>query len=250
MSLRGLQGRRALVTGAGRGIGAAIAERLGREGVAVAVNDIDGDAARSMAERLGGGDAPVVAAPGDVADRSAARAMVESCVDALGGLDIVVNNAGVEHRSTIADHSAEEWERVLAVNLSAPFWVTQAAIRYLAASTHGAVVNVCSIAVTGFFGQAAYDASKGGLQTLTRSIAVELGRQGVRANAVCPGFIETDMAQQEDLRRLGDRTVATLPVRRWGRAEDVADAVAWLLSDEAAYVTGQSLFVDGGMIRC
>ena len=250
MTLRGLSGRRALVTGAGRGIGAAIAERLAAEGVAIAVNDIDADAAQCVAERLRAGGAIAIPTPGDVSDRDAASALVDACADRLGGLDILVNNAGVEHRSSITDHTAKAWEHVLAVNLSAPFWTAQAAGRHLAASTHGAIVNICSIAVIGFFGQAAYDASKGGLLTLTRSLAVELGRQGIRANAVCPGFVETDMARQEELRRLGDRTVATLPVRRWGTVEDVADAVAWLVSDEAAYVTGQSLFVDGGMVRC
>jgi 3-oxoacyl-[acyl-carrier protein] reductase len=250
MSLRGLNGRQALVTGGGRGIGAAIAERLSGEGVAVAVNDIDGENAEATANRLGTDGATVVAVPGDVARREVACEVVERTVERLGGLEILINNAGVEHRSTIADHTVEAWEHVLAVNLSAPFWMAQAASPHLAARRHGAVVNVCSIAVIGFFGQAAYDASKGGLLTLTRSLAVELGRDGIRANAVCPGFVETDMARRQGLRRLGDLTVATLPVRRWGCVADVADAVAWLASDEAAYVSGQALFVDGGMVRC
>ena len=250
MMLRGLNGRRAVVTGAGRGIGRAVAARLAAEGVAVIANDIDACAAEQACAELRAAGGTAIAACGDIADRDVARRVVDTCAEELGGVDILVNNAGVEHRSSIGDHSAEAWERVIAVNLSAPFWMAQAASTELAASAGGAIVNVCSIAVIGFFGQAAYDSSKGGLLTLTRSLAVELGRQGTRVNAVCPGFIETDMAAQEELRRLGDRTVATLPVRRWGRTADVADAVAWLVSDEASYVTGQALFIDGGMVRC
>ncbi len=141
------------------------------------------------------------------------------------------------------------WDTVLDINLRAPFRLARDLVDLLAAGHTPAVVNVCSIAVTGFAGQIAYDASKGGLLTLTRSLAVELGPRGVRANAICPGFIDTPMLDEGALRSIAERVARTLPLRRLGRPADVAGAISWLLSEDAGYVTGQSLFIDGGMNR-
>ncbi|TCP48525.1 3-oxoacyl-[acyl-carrier protein] reductase [Tamaricihabitans halophyticus] len=245
----GLSGRVALVTGAGGGIGAAIAERLAANGARVAVNDIDESGAWHTADQINtaGGRAVVVA--GDISDPDTAQSVVAGAAEEFGGLGVLVNNAGTVCRAKLREHAVRDWQRVLAVNLSGPFYLAQAAADYLASSGHGAIVNIASVAVTGFFGQISYDASKGGLQTLTRSLAAELGREGVRANAVAPGFIDTDIARTDDLGAIGEKTVATLPIRRFGEPNEVADAVRWLAGDESRYVTGQTVFVDGGWVR-
>lgn len=245
----GLDGRVALVTGAGRGIGAATAIRLAADRATVAINDIDAFGAEETATtiREGGGNAKVFAA--DVGDPEQSRQLVREVVDAFGGLGILVNNAGVEYRAELRAFPRDEWDRTLRVNLSGPFFLVQEAADPLVRSGHGAIVNICSTAVIGFFGQPAYDASKGGLLTLTRAVAVELGREGVRVNAVCPGFIDTPMMAREDLKDIGNRQVRTLPISRMGRSSEVAAAVSWLASDDSSYVTGQALFVDGGWVR-
>lgn len=241
-----LTDRVALVTGAGRGIGAEIARRLAAQGALVAVNDVDPEAASRTAAELGSQHAAV---PGDVSEPGTARTIVEETVARLGGLGILVNNAATGHRLKIRDWTPETWQQVLSTNLSGPFFLAQAAADHLAASGHGAIVNVCSTAVIGFFGQIAYDASKGGLLTLTRSLAVELGREGIRSNSVCPGFVDTGLVDAAALTSIAHKQVATQPVPRLGLPADVADAVTYLAGDRAAYVTGQSLFVDGGWVR-
>ncbi len=250
MGLSGLDGRRALVTGAGRGIGAGIARRLVAEGVAVAVNDVDADAARAMADALTADGGTAVALPGDISAPEAAPELIAGVTEALGGLDILVNNAGIGVRKAILDHTDEDWRRVLGVNLDGPFRLARAAIPQLERSEGPAIVNIASVAIIGFFGQIAYDTSKGGLLSMTRSLACELGRKRIRANVVCPGFIDTDLAHaDEDLAGIGEKMIKTLPVARWGKPADIAAAVAWLASDDASYVTGQHIMVDGGWVR-
>ena len=247
--MKPLAGRVALVTGAGRGIGAAVADRLAADGARVAVNDIDVDAATSTVARIRSAGGTALCATGDIADPAQAEHIVRTSTDGLGALGILVNNAGTLRRAPLREHTVDDWDRVLAVNLRAPFLLVRAAADHLAASGHGAVINLCSVSVTGFFRQASYDASKGGLLSLTRALAVELGREGVRVNAVAPGFIDTDMGHAEDLARIGEKVAATLPIARTGSPSEVAAAVAWLASDESRYVTGQAVFVDGGMVR-
>ncbi|UNX56604.1 SDR family oxidoreductase (plasmid) [Georgenia sp. TF02-10] len=240
-----LADRRVLVTGALGGIGAALTDRLLAEGACV----LGVDRPEAVAAR--GADCPagLTLAGVDLLDPSAPAAVSTLCRDELGGLDGLVNNAGIEHRAPLGEQHDDDWTRVLSVNLDAPFRLSRDLADALTRSGTGVIVNICSIAVVGFAGQAAYDASKGGLLTLTRSLAVELGPRGVRANAVCPGFIDTPMLDQGSLRSIAERVARGLPLRRLGTPADVAAAVAWLLSDESAYVTGQSLFIDGGMNR-
>ncbi|WP_436700621.1 SDR family NAD(P)-dependent oxidoreductase [Nocardioides sp. BYT-33-1] len=237
--------RRVVVTGALGGIGTAVTARLLADGARVLAVDHPDVVRRDRAP-----DAPDLHVVGvDLRDPGASGEVARQGTERLGGIDGLVNNAGIELRAPLADHADERWDAVLDVNLRAPFRLARDLAELLAAGRSASVVNVCSIAVTGFAGQVAYDASKGGLLTLTRSLAVELGPRGVRANAVCPGFIDTPMLDEGELRPIAERVARTLPLRRLGRPADVAGAVSWLLGDDAGYVTGQSLFIDGGMNR-
>ncbi|MEV4381693.1 SDR family NAD(P)-dependent oxidoreductase [Streptosporangium sp. NPDC049644] len=246
-----MNGRRVLVTGAAGGIGTSLVAELLLQGAQVLATDVDVSGCGRLGSRFGDrfDDDRLHVVPLDLTESGAPQQIVDQALDRLGGLDGLVNNAGVEHRAALGEHSTADWARVMEINLSAPFRLARAAAPALAGRSGAAIVNVCSIAVTGFAGQAAYDASKGGLLSLTRSLAVELGPLGVRANAVCPGFIDTPMLDVSGLRGLAEKVAARLPIGRCGHPEEVAAAVVWLLGTGAGYVTGQALFVDGGMVR-
>lgn len=244
-----LRGRTVLVTGAGRGIGKAVAQRSAEEGAALVIADINGSELQLVADQLQSMGNQVSALTGDLTEERFASELPDAARTLTGRLDAIVNNAGIEHRATIEDHERSDWERVIAVNLTAPFLVVRAALPLLS-ETSGSVVNIASTAVTGFRGQVAYDTSKGGILSMTRSMAAELGRKGIRVNAVSPGFIATDMVLgNTELTQLGERQCRTQPITRMGRPDEIAAAVVWLLSDQASYITGQNIFVDGGWIR-
>jgi glucose 1-dehydrogenase len=244
-----LSGRRALVTGAASGIGRATAERLAAEGAAVVVNYI-GDAAPadSLVAEIGGG---AVAIEADVSDEAQVSAMFSRAADELGGpVDLLVNNAGIEKKFALVDMPLEEWNKVLGVNLTGAFLCAREAARgMIAAGLGGVIVNASSVhEVIPWEGYSHYCASKGGMKLWAQTIAKELAPSRIRVVNVAPGAIATPINKdvlEDDVKR---RAVeAEIPWGRFGKPEEIAAAVAWLASDEAGYVTGTTLFVDGGM---
>lgn len=239
---RGLSGRTAIVTGAGRGIGRAIALELAARGARVAVADVNGDQARGVAEEAGNDSIGIQL---DVSDREAVDAAVEQVATEFGGIDILVNNAGINRDAMLHKMADDQWDAVIAVDLSAVFYTCRAvAIRMRQART-GHIVNVSSASWEGNIGQTNYAAAKAGVVGLTRSIAKELARYQINANAVCPGFIETDMTRGMP-ENLFDAQLAKIPMQRVGQPDDVAKVIAFLASDDASYVTGQVIAIGGG----
>jgi NAD(P)-dependent dehydrogenase (short-subunit alcohol dehydrogenase family) len=249
----GLAGDRALVTGAGSGIGAAIATTLAANGAAVAVNDIDGGRAQQVAAAIGAADgAPAdgqaVAVPGDVSVPGSATDVVHRAETLLGGLTLLVNNVGVVEGGMLESLDPSVWDRTLTTDLSSAFYVSQAAFPALRAAA-GVIVNTSSLtAVAPAPGAGAYNVAKAGLSALTQHLAVEWGPHGIRVNAVGPGLIPgtrlTPSGGGDEALR--SRRGAALPLRRVGTPDDVADVVLFLVSDLARYVTGQFIAVDGG----
>ena len=242
-------GRTAIVTGAARGIGAGIAQRLASEGASVAVLDLDQAAAEETAAGLGSGALGLAC---DVSDADAVEAAVTRVVEDLGGVDVLVNNAGITRDNLLFKMSEDDWDAVMSVHLKGAFLMSRAVQKHMVKATYGRILSLSSVSALGNRGQANYAAAKMGLQGFTRTLALELGPYGVTANAVAPGYIVTEMTDAT-ARRVGVdpeeyRAAAAKanPVRRVGWPEDIAAAVAFLCSEEAGYVTGQTLYVDGG----
>ncbi|HZS23996.1 MAG TPA: 3-oxoacyl-[acyl-carrier-protein] reductase [Gaiellaceae bacterium] len=239
MAFASLEGKTALVTGASRGIGRAIATELARAGAQVVIGYRSGaDEALALADELG-----ARAVQADVSDPSAAARLVEEA----GDLDILVNNAGLTRDGVLARMSDEDWRTVLETNLSSVFYTCRAVTRSMMRKRAGSIVNVSSIVgVHGNWGQTNYAASKAGIIGFTKSLARELGSRGVRANVVAPGYVKTqltDVLPEEATKAMLDNT----PLGRLGEPEDVAGAVRFLCSDEASFITGEVLLVDGGL---
>jgi 3-oxoacyl-[acyl-carrier protein] reductase len=243
-----LDGKVALVTGASRGIGAAIARRLATDGAAVAVNYAGSEAAAAaVVAQIAAAGGRAVGMRADVSDPAACAELVQRTVAELGGLDVLVNNAGITRDGLLVRMSDEDWDAVIRTDLTGVFSMTRAAGKVMMKARTGSIVNITSVVgIAGNAGQANYSAAKAGVIGLTKSVAKELASRGVRCNAVAPGFIETDMtaALSDEVRAA---TAAQISLRRFGSADDVASAVAFFASDESAYVTGTVLAVDGGM---
>lgn len=238
--------RVALVTGAGGGIGEAIARALAAGGARVAVNDMQSDRCERVAGAIRASGGEAIAAVGAVSDRQAVSAMMAGVVEQFGRLDILVNNAGIAKNRGLARLTDEEWDLVLDVNLKGVFVCSQIAAGYMRAQQYGRIVNISSRGWLGWYTQANYAASKGGVVSLTRTLALELAKHNVTANAVCPGMVETSMGRGQNPPELMQRLMKAQPMGRLGRPEEIAWAVSYFASDEASYVTGQTLFVCGG----
>jgi NAD(P)-dependent dehydrogenase (short-subunit alcohol dehydrogenase family) len=240
--------RVALVTGGTRGIGRAVTERLVSDGVTVvAAYANDHDSANALRKRLTNDTTHVFVRQADVGDEQQCRDLVASVLEAHGQLDYVVNNAGTVVEQRLAEITEADWHAQLATNLSASFFLAQAAIPAMVAQGFGRVVNVGSVtALMGSPVQIAYGAAKAGLSGLTRSLARSVARKGVTVNCVIPGSIETDMSSSL---RYTDASLVTplIPMGRWGTPEEVAHAITFLLDDRSSYITGSTLTVDGGM---
>lgn len=236
----------AVITGGGSGIGAATARRVVAEGGSVMIADLDGAAAERLAAELGDRTAPFTL---DVTDLEAVEQMMAAAVDEFGKLDIVFNNAGISSMGRVDEIDVEHWHRVIDVDLNAVFYGCRAALPHLRANGGGAIVNTASISgMFGDWGLPAYNAAKGAVMNLTRALAADHARDKIRVNAVCPGGIETSMTDSlVRSRRAQQQYERLVPMARMGLAEEIASAVAFLASDDASYVTGHGLVVDGGV---
>ena len=238
------------MTGAGRGIGRATAVRLARDGARIAINFKGNTAAAEETKRAGeaAGSAAVLIQADVSVEADADRVVKEALAFGNGRLDILVNNAGITRDNLLLRMSTEEWDAVLDLNLRGAFLVTRAAMRPMMKQRGGRIVNVASISgVMGNAGQANYSAAKAGLIAFTKTIAREMASRNITANAVAPGFVPTDLTSIVP-EAVQDAMLKQIPLGRFGTAEDVANAIAFLASDEAAYITGQVLIVDGGMV--
>jgi NAD(P)-dependent dehydrogenase (short-subunit alcohol dehydrogenase family) len=238
----------ALVTGAGQGMGRAVATTLAKQGAHLAVNDIHMESAEAAASDLCAKGYPALAVPGDVTQKTDVRDMVARTIDHFGGLHILINNAGILYPTAVIDIPEDEWDRVIDVNLKGTFLCSQAALPVMQKNTWGRIVNFSSTAGKNIstVGGAHYTAAKAGILGFTRHLAREAAPFGITVNAVCPGLIDTDMVRNTIDAARQKAYASRFPISRLGKPEEVADLVAFLCSDKAAYITGASLDINGG----
>ena len=244
-----LEGRACLISGGAKGLGAAQARLFAREGARVAVGDVLEPDGEGLAGELGAAGADSLFVRLDVTSEGDWESAVGAVMREFGALDVLVNNAGIYHRAPVGETTLEEWERVMSVNARGVFLGTRAAIPAMRISGGGSIVNMSSVAgLVGSRTQSVYNASKGAVRLLTKSTAVQYAAEGIRANSVHPGVIETDMLR-DVLRDEEERAtrIALTPIPRFGTPEDVAHGVLFLASDESSYVTGAELVIDGGL---
>jgi 3-oxoacyl-[acyl-carrier protein] reductase len=240
-----LTGKGALVTGATGGIGGAIAKALYAQGASVAISGTKADRLEALASELGG---RVFVLPCDLRDRPAVAQLAETAEKMLGQVDILVNNAGITHDNLLMRMKDEEWDDVIAVNLSSVFVLTRGILRGMLRRRYGRIVNIASISgVLGNPGQGNYAASKAGLVGMTKSLGREVASRGITANCVAPGFIKTPMTDALTPKQV-EAIAAAIPTQTFGKPEDIAATVVFLASSEAAYITGETVHVNGGMV--
>ena len=244
-----LEGKVAIVTGASRGIGKAIAQQFIAQGAKVAFTyRSSSEAAAALEQELSAGGGTVKGFQSDAASMTDAERLAGEVVEAFGTIDIVINNAGITDDTLLMRMTEEQWDRVISVNLKSCFNLTKAVMRTMLKARSGSIVNISSVVgVQGNAGQANYAASKAGILGFTKSVALELGSRNIRCNAIAPGFIETEMTAKLDADTVQGWRDA-IPLKRGGTPEDVANLCVFLASDMSAYITGQTLNVDGGMI--
>ena len=244
--------RTAIVTGAAQGIGAATAQRLAADGLQVAVLDLDADRAQPVVDAITAAGGTALAVGADVSDPASVDAAVAKIAEELGAPTVVVNNAGIIRDNLLFKMTVEDWDSVMAVHLRGSFNTVKAAQKYMTEAKFGRIVNLSSTSAQGNRGQANYSAAKAGLQGYTKTLAIELGKYGVTANAVAPGFIQTDMTAAT-AERIGvpfddfiKFNAEQIPVARVGQPDDIAHTVSFLVSEGAGFVSGQVIYVAGG----
>ena len=246
--------RTAIVTGAARGIGAAVAMRLASDGLAVAVLDLDEDSCAGTADAICNAGGTSVAVGADVSDEASVAAAVERVASELGAPTVLINNAGIVRDNLLFKMSVADWDAVLSVHLRGAFLMSRAVQRHMVSAKFGRIVNLSSTAAVGSRGQANYSAAKAGMQGLTKTLAIELGKFGITVNAIAPGFIETEMTAA-GAERIGvpfadfkRDAAAQIPVARTGVPDDIAHTASFFVSEGAGYVSGQVIYVAGGPI--
>lgn len=254
-----MRGKTVLVTGAGSGIGRAIADRFAEDGATVACADINPDAVRAAADELCGRGLEALAVDVDIADEDSVARMVKTVVDATGRIDTVAANAGIMVEGDILSLSLADWNRAMTVNATGSFLTARATLPYLIQSGQGALVfSASTVALAGMRGVAAYSAAKGAIAALTRQIAADYADRGVRANAVAPGAVRTPLSESQFRARARDDAhfdellegvIARYPIKRWGESPEIAEVVHFLGSARSAWITGQILPVDGGLLE-
>jgi 3-oxoacyl-[acyl-carrier protein] reductase len=246
------EGKVAVITGGGRGIGAACAERLASEGAAVVVSDMNPTTTQETAKRITDGGAKAIGVECDVTDRESVEKLIQAAVDGFGRLDVLVCCAGIIRDNLVYKMTDEDWDGVIDTHLKGTFYCAREAQKVMVPQKYGRIIFLSSTSALGNRGQTNYSTAKAGLQGMARTLAIELGRYGITVNAIAPGFIETAMTRQT-AERLGMEfeqfkvgAASQIPVQRVGQPEDIAAAVAYLTSEEAGFVSGQTLYVRGG----
>lgn len=240
-------GKIALVTGSGRGIGKAIAQKLSEIGATIVINDVS-DSAELTAQEIRASGKASLFIKGSVSSSQEVNSMMEKIISTFGRIDILVNNAGITRDQLTLRMTDEEWDAVMVVNLKGVFLCTRVALKYMMKQRGGRIINISSISgITGNPGQVNYCAAKAGIIGITKTVSKEMASRGITVNAIAPGFIETDMTQKLS-DKLKEEFSRRIPAGYFGTPRDVAEAVAFLTSDEARYITGQVLCVDGGLI--
>lgn len=243
-----LTGKTAIVTGASRGIGAAIARKLCEAGANVALCSRSAEAVAAIADALNSEGYTAISTAADISQKSDVEALIKAVQERFSQIDILVNNAGITRDTLLMRLKDEDWNAVLQTNLTGTMYCTRAVLRPMIRQRSGRIINISSvIGVMGNAGQASYAAAKAGIIGFTKTIAREVGARGITVNAIAPGFITTDMTAQIPEQHQ-KQLLELIPLRRFGSPEDVADTVCFLASDAARYITGQTLHVDGGMV--